>query len=308
MNGNFCSWCLQIANPRTLEDRHIERNLLECSHCGKTIVKCRACNNYAKWGVIDVQKDGKTIKATLKHQFCAEHRHEIPNFETSHDKLREPSEYLSIYKFKAKNLSALAKIGGLSIVGAGILGPVGFYIAPSVGGALGVVLGYSGAVATNVGLATLGGGAVAAGGLGMAGGTALIAGFGSLLGGGIGAHICNTYMRSIQGFKIHKIRDGIEPAILTINGFLSQADESHSGWELTADTKFTNHAWYHVDWQSKNLAKLGVYASSYSSQAALGTILKNAAQSASKTAAKTLGPAAKLQQIIQLSTNPCMLL
>jgi len=69
----------------------------------------------------------------------------------------------------------------LAGVGALIAGAVVFFtggtaspIVVSIGTALGNAMGYAGAVATNVGLATLGGGAVAAGGLGMAGGAALL--------------------------------------------------------------------------------------------------------------------------------------
>lgn len=59
--------------------------------------------------------------------------------------------------------------------------------APLIGGAVGGVMGLSGAAATSAGLALLGGGSVAAGGLGMAGGTAVIAGTASLGAAGVGA-------------------------------------------------------------------------------------------------------------------------
>ena len=71
----------------------------------------------------------------------------------------------------------LLGLGGLAlgVVTAGLA-------APFVGGLVGGMMGFSGAVASSAGLAALGGGSLAAGGLGMAGGTALLAGCGGILG------------------------------------------------------------------------------------------------------------------------------
>jgi hypothetical protein len=74
---------------------------------------------------------------------------------------------------------------GLALIGAVIIGAIVFFTggassplvagpAATIGTYIGTFLGYSGVVATNVGLALLGGGAIAAGGLGMAGGAALL--------------------------------------------------------------------------------------------------------------------------------------
>lgn len=72
--------------------------------------------------------------------------------------------------------------GGAAI---GVL--TGGLAAPLIGGAVGGVMGLSGAAATSAGLALLGGGSVAAGGLGMAGGTAVIAGTTGVGAAGVGA-------------------------------------------------------------------------------------------------------------------------
>jgi hypothetical protein len=72
--------------------------------------------------------------------------------------------------------------GGAAI---GVL--TGGLAAPLIGGAVGGVMGLSGAAATSAGLALLGGGSVAAGGLGMAGGTAVIAGTAGVGAAGVGA-------------------------------------------------------------------------------------------------------------------------
>lgn len=70
---------------------------------------------------------------------------------------------------------AAAVVGVLVFIGWPILGPAMASTIGSIGTAIGGVLGYSGAVATNVGLALLGGGAIASGGFGVIGGTALLA-------------------------------------------------------------------------------------------------------------------------------------
>jgi hypothetical protein len=203
----------------------------------------------------------KQKRKTVKHQFCAQHQHELPNFETANATLGGPDEFRTVYRYVSPNLAKISKVGGVSVGGAVVLGPLAFWVAPAIGGALGVAMGYSGAVATNVGMATLGGGALAAGGLGMAGGAVTIASAGAILGGSVGAFVGSAYLKTMEGFSVEKIRDGKDPALVTINGFLSEDDRGHHGWQELADTHHAERAWYHVNWASKNLQKLGRFAS-----------------------------------------------
>lgn len=304
MSDGYCSWCYNQANPTVVDGRLLKRDLLQCSCCGRSIAKCRACNNYAKRGDVEVRENGKQKRKSLRHHFCAEHQHAIPNFETANATLTDPSEYLTVYKYARKNLSRISRVGGITLASAAVLGPLAFFVAPAIGGALGVAMGYSGAVATNVGLATLGGGALAAGGAGMAGGAVVITAVGTSLGGALGAFIGSAYLSSTKGFAISKIRDGKQPALVTISGFLSQRDEGSIRWQGIADTQFKGRAWYHVDWEAKNLADLGKYVSVHSSAATLSTVLGNAASSASRVASKAIGPAATVYQILHVSKNP----
>ena len=73
-------------------------------------------------------------------------------------------------------VAALAIGGAIAIISAGVTtGGAGAPAAAiAVGTWIGKLMGFSGAVATNAGLALLGGGSIASGGLGMAGGAALI--------------------------------------------------------------------------------------------------------------------------------------
>lgn len=88
---------------------------------------------------------------------------------------------------KALRPRAWGKIATAALVGAAAIGATAGLGAPLIGGAVGSLLGLSGAAAVNAGLATIGFGSLAAGGLGMAGGTAIVIGGGSLLGLGSGA-------------------------------------------------------------------------------------------------------------------------
>ena len=82
--------------------------------------------------------------------------------------------------------TALLAVAAVSGAAAGAL--TGGLAAPAIGGLVGSsIMGYSGAVATNAGLALLGGGSLASGGAGMAGGTALVTGVVGAAGLGAGA-------------------------------------------------------------------------------------------------------------------------
>lgn len=82
----------------------------------------------------------------------------------------------------------VAKVVGISGLGAVLIGSGAWIVAPLIGTAIGTASGLAGAAATAHGLAVLGGGAVAAGGAGVAGGmfavTTTGAAAGVLLGGG----------------------------------------------------------------------------------------------------------------------------
>jgi hypothetical protein len=283
--------------------------MYECPKCGKILVKCRACSNFARWDT-SIQIDGKGKKCRKSHhdQFCLEHRHEIPNFSTTKAKIKKPSDYKTIYEYKAPNLAKAGKVALAGGAGMVVSGPLSFVLAPALGGAIGSLSGLSGAVATNYGLALLGFGSIAAGGMGMAGGMTAVTAAGVILGGGLGAYIGNCYMGDIYKFHIENIKNGKDPAVITINGFLSEKDsknvKGHQDWKSTIETHFPDNDWYHVYWESKKLYDLGSLAIGSGTSTGLSVIIGKAASHAAKQVSKKVGPVGTAMTAMQLSANP----
>jgi len=314
----YCPWCLKKTTPGSIEKSFLTRNLYSCRKCGQKITECRACNNFARWDTVILKdengkvlkdKTGKSIEIGYHDQFCLEHCHEIPNFENMDMRIKEPSEYKKVYEYKSPNLAKTGKMALCMGGGAVVCGPLFLVAAPAIGGAIGSAIGgYSGAAATSYGLALLGGGSLAAGGWGMAGGMAVATASGIVLGSGISAYIGNSYLADIDGFDIKQIRSGDQPAIITINGFLSEEDKKnekgYQDWEKLISEKYSGHEWYHVYWESKRLYHIGSLIVTVGGTATLGAAVTLAAKKATKEAAKKLGPAAIALTIIPFSKNP----
>jgi hypothetical protein len=188
--------------------------------------------------------------------------------------------------------------------GMAIAGPLAWAAGPALGGALGAVGGLSGAAASSAGLALIGGGSLAAGGLGMAGGLAILSVVGAGVGGTLGAYVAGQHLSDVDGFEIYKVRSGKKPAIITVNGFLTERGEAHEAWTSGIDKNYPDHEWYHVEWEAKNLAHLGAFAGVGVGTEVLKQGLIKAAEVATKAAAKVLGTPAAIAQLVSLSTNP----
>jgi hypothetical protein len=305
----YCSWCLKKITPLIKEKSAVTRNIFICPKCNYELVKCRACRNYARWGKrIEFDEKGHLVETNHHDQFCLEHRHEIRNFSTMSIKIREPSDYRKVYTYNSVNLAKAGKIA-LIVGGGTVLGGPLFYIAaPAIGGAIGVAAGLSGAVATNYGLALLGFGSLAAGGFGMAGGMVVSTAVGSALGGAVGAYVGNSYLGDIKNFDIKKVRSGKPPAVVTINGFISEQDKKnekgYQDWQDIIQKEYQGNEWYHVYWESKNLWDLGSHLLSNVASGGVGTTIVRTGLHASNLALKKVAPAATITQLIQLSKNP----
>ena len=46
---SYCSWCFQKHTATLKEKNSLTRNVYVCDGCGKEIIKCRSCNNKAKY-------------------------------------------------------------------------------------------------------------------------------------------------------------------------------------------------------------------------------------------------------------------
>ena len=298
---SYCSWCFEEHTCTLKEKNNLTRNIYICDGCGKEIVKCRVCNNKAKYA------ETNTNDVNLwSNNFCAVHEGTIAKFETLNLSLENIDDYKIIVERNEKNYKQIGTTAAYTIGGAAVIAPLALVAAPAIGGAIGTsILGYSGAAATNAGLATLGGGALAAGGAGMAGGVAVVTAAGSALGGRYGAVISNSYFGDIEGFDIVQVKSGIEPAIICIDGFLTEEDKTTADtWVESLQNHYPEHAVYHVKWESKRLRDLASYIASSLSTDQLKKNILISALSASKSAATKIAPLGMAFQTLGLVSNP----
>lgn len=301
----YCSWCLKDVQATVAQKAVITRNLLRCPACHHTLVKCRACANYACWESFTITTPEGGAKRIDQHdQFCAEHRHDVRNFQRLNDRLKSPDTYRTIYDFRVPNLAKGSKMTLVTLGGVAVGGPLAWVAAPAIGGALGSAMGLSGAAATSAGLAAIGGGAIAAGKLGMAGGLAIITAVGGGVGGLLSAYVAGHYLGDVEEFEIYKVRDGRKPALITVNGFLSQRGEAHERWTPGIASRFPDREWFHVQWEAKRLASLGALCTAGGTCEGLRMVLKKAAKRAAKQAKKRLNASATAAQMLALCTNP----
>ncbi len=301
---SYCSWCFEKHGCTLQEKNNLSRNIYSCNGCGKEIVKCRACNNKAKFaGEENADKDDIGI---WSGNFCSVHEGTIAKFETLNWKLSTISEYRDIVEREERNYKKIGTTAAFTIGGAAVIAPLALAAAPAVGGAIGAsLLGYSGAAATNAGLATLGGGALAAGGAGMAGGVAVVTAAGTALGGRYGAVISNSYYGDIDGFEIIKIKPGKGPSIICIDGFLTEkSKEAPDKWLCDLSKVYPENEIFYVKWEAKRLQDIANSASLVGGKEIAKKGLLGFAKSASKTAATKLAPVGIAFQALGLATNP----
>jgi len=298
---SYCSWCFEKHRCTLKEKNSLSRNIYICDGCGKEIVKCRACDNKAKYSNINDENIGM-----WSSNFCAVHEGTIAKFETLNWSLDSIGEYRDIVERDEKNYKKIGTTAAYTIGGAAVIAPLALAAAPAIGGAIGTsLLGYSGVAATNAGLATLGGGALVAGGAGMAGGVAVVTAAGSALGGRYGAVISNSYFGDIDGFEILKVKSGTEPAIICIDGFLTEGDKSASQlWTESLNKHYPDNTIYYVKWESKRLKDLASTFSVSLGKEGLKKGAFTAALSASKAAATKIAPLGMAIQTLGLATNP----
>lgn len=304
--ATYCSWCLKSIEPKRIKSSRLTRNLYQCPNCKRHIVECRACKNFACWDGHKIENNDRSIIKVSQHdQYCAEHRHAVANFDTLNAKIKYPSDYRIVFERRKPNLAKATAVALFIAGGLAVSGPIAFYAGPAIGGIIGTkILGLTGSAATKAGMALLCGGAKAVGGFGMAGGLVVTSTVGAAVGGALGAYVSNAYFGQIQDFDIRKVRTGKGPAVITVNGFLSQEDEGWSDWEEAIDRRYPNNPWYHVYWESKRNADLGKMISGSITQAVFVKKMSVYAAKASKAAARKIGPAAGLALIIGLARNP----
>lgn len=282
-------WCSSCFTKTT----HLQSNrpagqlpVYVCQGCGSPTLGCVApgCTNMA------VRGRGAVRIPT----FCAEHRHDIPGFEKSQGLIGELHDYEDFLAYDRPDLSKATKVATLGVAAAIIGGPVAFFAAPAVGGAigsLGAFGGLTGAAATSHGLALLGGGSLAAGGLGMVGGTAVVTAVGTAIGGSLGASVSNAYVREDKSFRIELLRPGKGGIpVVVANGFLTDGPGTKwGGWKRMVDAKYPDSPVYRVRWGAKELKDLGSLLVGLAGQAGGTAAASTAAALATKVGAKIVG-------------------
>mgnify|MGYP003132014868 CR=1 FL=1 len=302
----YCSWCFEKHTCSLYEKGGLSRNVYICDGCQRKVVKCRACDNKAKYSEYVEGSSRKDEICMWSNNFCAVHAGEIAKFESLNWKLSTIGEYRDIVERKDANFKKIGTTAAYTVGGAAVIAPLALAAAPAVGGAIGTsILGYSGAAATNAGLATLGGGAIAAGGYGMAGGVAVVSAAGTALGGRYGAIISNSYYGDIDGFEIIKIKPGSGIPIICIDGFLNEkSKDAADSWLDPIAKKYPENSIYYVRWESKRLRDIASSFGGVGTNAMGRRTAVRAALSASKTAAKKLAPVGFAIQALGLASNP----
>jgi hypothetical protein len=293
----WCSACFAPHHHRKVNRPTGQPSAYLCVGCGSPTVPCLGpgCSNMA------VRQPG-AMKAL---RYCAEHRHEISGFAKADRGMGALEDYRDFLKYERANLSRTTKLVGVGIAGLALGAPAAAAAAPAIGGAIGVLAGgYSGAVATNVGLAILGGGSIASGGFGMAGGTFVITALGSGLGGAMSASVLNSYVREDKSFHIEKLRDGRGVPVIVCNGFLSESGRGWGEWENIVTTRYPDAPVYRVHWGAKELKDLGLLVGGGFAAGAGGAAFAGVVAQAAKAAAQKVTPIAPAFIAANLVQNP----
>ena len=292
----YCSWCFEKTSHKLIEQNYLRRNVYQCESCKNKTLQCRYCSSMAKQGEF------------WDDELCAEHDGSIASFKTASSTLSDISAYHEILKRERINLAKVAKIAAGTAGGAVLFGPLAFIAGPSVAAALGTT-GLLGAAGTGTAISSLSGAALtsasvaAIGGGTMMAGAAILTAAGGMLGGANGAAISNTYFGEISNFQIRKIEEGNKHSVIFINGFMSENDHDVSDWTAHLEKHFNKNTKYHVNWESKNLKKLGSIAAGAPHKAGM-ELAKALAKRALKEAPAKIAPFALLGNITDLIGNP----
>ena len=246
----WCSWCHKKTTHILVKKNYLSRNEYQCSSCGNYTVQCRYCQNMATYKPAESENNGffSSIKENWASELCAEHDGTIANFEKLNVKLSDLSEFEVLFERAKWNLVKTGKIAGCMIAGAAVFCPL-TYLAPGIASALGTVIRNT---AINASLAVLGPG-------GMDGGIVFISAIGKALGGTQGAVISNNYFGAIKDFKITKVKQGSGPALIFINGFLSQKNQDPTDWINAVSDKYPSNPYYYVNWGASSLYQAGSF-------------------------------------------------
>jgi hypothetical protein len=245
-------------------------------------------------------QDEGLLKALMGHwgkELCSEHDGSIADFEKLDITLDRLEDYVELLSTKRYNLARAGKIGVGVVACGAVFCPAAYFAAPSVASALGSA-GLLGAASTGTAISSLSGAALTSASLaalgpgGMAGGAAVVTAVGGALGASKGAVVTNSYFGAVKDFKIAKVKKGSGPALIFVNGFLSQRYEEVDDWLTGVRNYFPRNASYHVSWEAKDKAKLG------------SLFAKGATTTALRVASRRANPLALADLLTSLIGNP----
>jgi len=294
LSSRWCSACFAKTDHEKRDRRRGLSDAYLCQGCGSPTTPCAVpgCQAFAV-----LHASGPGIRF-----FCAEHRHDIPSFAKLDQQFDHIMEYQDWLKYEAVNALRLEKyLAVLPAIAA--TWPLATLAAPAVGGFIGAqVLGYSGAVATNAGLAWLGGGALAAGGLGISGGTNMVSAAGSALGGAGWARVISAFAREDKSFDIEEVQDGVGSPVLLADGWLSERTSGWGDWRHLVSERYPLNPVYRVRWGAMELKDVALMFAGQGATQIAKTAATMLAQSAKKGG--SLGPLAAPLAAMELIKNP----
>ena len=288
----WCSRCLTKSTHRKSKSK----SLYVCENCGSATSHCTVpqCDNFAAGGL------GLVALPTV----CAEHLHQVPDFERLDHRIADLTQWRELREFKAANVGRAAKLAAAGVATLTLGATGGLLAAPMVGGAVGTTfLGFSGAVAQNAGLAALGFGSLASGGLGMAGGSMVVAAAGGLLGSAYGVKALNSYIGEDDSFDIQCVRKGSGTPVLIARGFTTEKKLDWRTEVKAVEAAYPDSPIYLVTWGSKEMLELAGFLAPGAGFAG-GAVLKGMVKHAGKKLAKKATPAGLALGIADLVKNP----
>lgn len=288
----YCSWCYRKTTHHIVQNNIFRRDVRKCSRCGHYTLRCRSvhCEHFAK-GHSKEHEAGKKgtlvdrVKEGWHAEFCAEHDGTVASFEHLEDKLKDISDFRSLFAGRKRNLAKLATVTSAVVAGVVIVGLTAGAAAPEVAAVLGNI-GLLGTASTGTAIASLSGAALTSASLAAigGGGVAFITAVGAALGGVLGGVVSTRYVGEIKDFDVIKGQSGRGASVLFVNGFLNQRNDDLKDWRESAERVFKRRPWYLVTWESKTLASLGQLLGGNAGKAAVGKLIVALAKRASKKA------------------------
>lgn len=293
----WCSSCLKFSVHHKVELKGPQSRAYLCDACGMAMTNC------AVPGCEPKAIRPKGLKNAIV--YCAEHCHDIPSFERAEDKIEDITDFQSIMTYDKANMVRRATHVATGVVLLGAGATAAFVAAPAIGGAIGVkFLGLKGAAATSAGLAKLGGGSLAAGGLGMAGGTTILTAAGGALGGAYGTRFLSGYLDEDKSFNIEKLRDGTGPSVIIARGFTTEKSSNWRDEVRFAELIHDDPTIYQLTWGAKEIKDLAAVLGGGVAGGLGRATIRGLAASASRGAAKKVGPLGTAVSVIDLVRNP----